>query len=142
VTPGTPSGAPTTQQETDKKSVQEDIIRRMVANMAESSDEPKKLPLGIQARNLLDIRKEMLRSNPFNPGDLVTQRFNAARYRWPTPKTEVALVTQVGAAGEFGERSDHTYGREDMIILCLVDGTWVEYSVESWRFDRYDGDIE
>lgn len=68
------------------KSVQEDIIRRMVANMAESSDEPKKLPLGIQARNLLDIRKEMLRSNPFSPGDLVTQRFNAARYRWPTTR--------------------------------------------------------
>jgi len=118
---------------------QEDIIRHMVARL-KGEESSSKQPLSIQARNLLDIREERLRFNPFKPGDLVMQRRNVARYRYPEPETEVAIVTNVGA--NFPDKSDDTYSESDMVVMCLASGQWVEFVVESWRFDRYDGEVD
>lgn len=123
--------------------MQEDIIRRMVANMGNGTDDAPKQPLSIQARNLKDMLTERERPNPFRIGDLIVQRKNASRYKWPEPGVELAMVTDVADPGSFfSSRSDHTHSAEDLIVLCLVEGQWVEFSVESWRFDRYEGEVD
>lgn len=125
------------------KDLSEAITRKMVAQFGDD-EAPAKRPLPMQARNLKDILSEAQRKNPFKERDLVVQRRNARRYKWPSEE-EVAIVSYVPPEGGTVRTSsaDATYNREDMVILCLVgDGTWIEFAVESWRFDRYEGEVD
>lgn len=128
------------------KGINEAIIRSMVGRLGEDEPESTMLrPLEIQARNCRDMLEEVMRPCPFRSGDLVVQRKNAMRYRWPS-SDEVAIVSHVAQPGEKlrdNHSQDNTFTRQDMLILCLAsDDTWVEYAVESWRFDRYEGEVD
>lgn len=129
------------------KSIEAEIIRSMVERMGDGADAPARLPTPIQARNLRDMLQEVLRPNPFKIGDLVVQRKNASRYRWPDDG-EVAIVTLIAGENEYvqdepGAQRDNTFTRQDMVVLCnITGGTWIEYPVESWRFDHYAGEVD
>ncbi len=125
------------------KGINEAIIRSMVGKLDNDDDASPRQPLPIQARNLKDMLTEKQRLNPFQVGDLVVQRKNASRYRWPEPGTEVAMVTEVADPYSFfPSKMDTTHNREDLIVMCLAEGQWVEFGVESWRFDRYEGEVD
>ncbi len=109
-------------------------------------DEPKAAPTqdkAIQARVLLDVLPDLEHPNPFAPGMLVEQRPNYGNYRFPA-QGHLAIVTRVypPLLKNCGEDLASPASREDMVILCLVQRRWVEYAVESWRFQAYAGPIE
>jgi hypothetical protein len=106
-----------------------------------NKDEAPARPLDVQARILTDLLPEVQRPNPFQVGDIVQQRRAYTRYKYPG--NNLSMVTEVLAqktrvAGGDGLPCE----RDDIVILTLVDDdTWVEYAVESWRFEKYEGDI-
>jgi hypothetical protein len=111
--------------------------------MEEDLPAPKSLP--IQARKLLDVLPCVLRSNPFQVGDLVQQIKGLAAYKYPGDG-EIAIITGI-MPPKRGPGEDNNHLREDIIALCLCRSTsgrsdWVEFSFESWRFEKYEGEIE
>lgn len=116
-------------------------------------DEDNEAPSGkmpadraMQARVLKDILPELQRPNPFKVGDLVVQRKAHKSYQYPRDR-DLAIVSHVVddplAGTPRASRPDRvTNEREDIVILCFAKSQWVEFAVESWRFDLYDGPVE
>lgn len=109
----------------------------------EESEPPKPalLEKSVQARVLLDLLPDVLRKNPFEVGQLLEARENYSHYRWPK-KGELAIVTALLEQTIRTPKDGNGIDREDIVILCLVHGRWVEYAVESWRFQPYAGPVE
>lgn len=107
-----------------------------------SSDTP--VDRAMQARVLRDILPDVHRPCPFQIGDLVEQIDSYRSYRFP-PKGAIAIVTQLFQVNPLEAHKERTRpgqsNREDMVILTMAEGTWVEFTVESWRFKAYDGDV-
>lgn len=118
-----------------------EAIRQMLLEHLGQGDEAPKSPVRpkpIQARVLLDILPDVLAINPYKVGDLVEQRPNTIMYNWPADG-HLAIVTHlITDAPRNGKR----FERDDMVILCNVDDKWLEFSVESWRFRKYEGAVE
>jgi hypothetical protein len=109
----------------------------------EPQESPKPLPM--QARVLTDMIDVIEAPCPFKVRDLVQQIPGFSAYRFPRDK-EVAIVTDVGPQPRDSDIDKHTY-RLDMRVLVLArfsDGRkeWREFTVESWRFKKYEGAIE
>ena len=100
----------------------------------------RKLDKPTQARVLRDMLPEVQRPCPFAPGDLVEQS-QYGSYRWPR-EGQLAIVSGLNPALARRRSEDGPIDREDMTILCDVEGRWVEFSVESWRFKPYEGPVE
>jgi hypothetical protein len=103
-------------------------------------DRTQKLDKPTQARVLKDMLPEVHRVCPFQVGDLVEQSQYGA-YRFPR-EGQLAIVSGLNPGIARRRRDDGPVDREDMTILCDVEGSWVEFSVESWRFKAYDGPVE
>lgn len=100
-------------------------------------------PLPVQARVLADMRAVIERKCPFAAGDLVQQIKAFSAYSHPT-ESELGLVTCVlepTLRPAAGRGDDRVSQREDMVILLLIHSKWVEFAVESWRFQKYEGPI-
>lgn len=124
-----------------------EALARQFMEQSEQSEQPStpKRPLPIQARVLGDMLEIVQRPNLFKVGDLVIQDPRRRKYRWPD-EGFLALVTGVVEAGALpatkGRGGDDVFNREDMIIMVEVDGKWIEFAVESWRFEKYTGPVE
>lgn len=124
-------------------------ILRMLASISEqdgNEDAPKGSPksLPLQARILRDMLPEVQAANPFKVGDLIEQRRECVTYKWPAPGT-LGIVSRILEPHEkrLRPKGEARYaGREDIVVLCSVDDTWVEFPYESWRFQLYEGEIE
>lgn len=93
-------------------------------------------PLPIQARVLKDVLAERQKPNPFAVGDLVQQRKEFYRYT-----IDFGIVSRIGAvAGEQRSGGD-SIEQTDIVVLVESRGQWVEFPVESWRFEKYTGEI-
>lgn len=123
-----------------------EMVKRIVREMAREANSqatpPKPKP--IQARVLKDMLFEVSRACPFKPGDLVEQVPAYSRYKWPADDC-LALVTDVGpfhVEADVGDPVDQS----DMRILVSSDTpdgrAWAQFNVESWRFRKYEGEIE
>lgn len=124
--------------------MKEAILRGIAEQLNDGGEEPKqpKRPLPLQARILKDVLPDLQRPNPFKVGDLVQQQRGQRCYKWPD-EDALAMVTEVYDPLPPNQRGKgNRCAREDMIIVCNVDGTWVEFAVESWRFDAYQGPVE
>ena len=122
-----------------------EMLRALAGALASHNDdsEDDKPPLKtrpMQARILLDMLGEIRRPNPFKAGDLVEQIKAYDAYRYPE-QGKLGMVTANFTQGEFKSNTKHNQ-REDMAILCEVDDRWVEFTVESWRFQKYKGPVE
>ncbi len=111
----------------------------------DESRAPRKplLPIEMQARVLSDLFAEMQRPCPFLPGDLVRQRKEFQYYRWPD-EGQIALVTELIAAPVVQAITDGSSPSErcDMVMLVQTpDSRWSRFRVESWRFEKYTGEI-
>jgi len=124
-----------------------DVVKVEERNSGES---PPKRDKALQARVLKDMQDAVTRKNPFVVGDLVEQIPAYNSYRFPDAGY-LALVVDVFEPLNIQQRvrrgrSEGPTAREDMVILCAVgDGEterWVEFSVESWRFQAYTGPVE
>lgn len=104
-------------------------------------------PRAMQARVLRDLLPEVQAKNPFEVGDLVEVIPAYSTYRWPV-EGDLAIVshvlTEADRAKARGIKNAHS--REDIVVLCLVhdegEERWIEFCVESWRFRKYEGDVE
>lgn len=103
-------------------------------------DRTQKLDKPTQARVLKDMLPEVHRACPFQVGDLVEQSQYGA-YRFPR-EGQLAIVSGLNHGLARRRSDDGPIDREDMTVLCDVEGRWVEFSVESWRFKAYDGPVE
>ena len=119
-------------------------LLRMLASAAEeqAKQTEAKRPAqtrAMQARVLIDLLPEVLAANPFKIGDLVEQKPTYSLYKWPA-EGAIAIVsaTDVVSRKDRGNR----FEREDIVVLCNVEDEWLEFAVESWRFQKYDGPIE
>lgn len=97
----------------------------------------------MQARVLTDMVPIVNRPCPFAVGDVVRTIKGYGVYIHISHK-KMAVVTKV-LPDTSGKLSDRKYGspveREDMVVLALVDGRWTEFTVDSWRFEKYDGPV-
>lgn len=114
------------------------MVAQMMGKMREGEGDEVKPPLRskeVQAMDLRDVLRSVQRPCPFQVGDLVEQDSTVRGYRYPGDGV-VAIVTQVGGLNVRAQSTDGPYRREDIVILCLVDGRWMEFAVESWRFKK------
>lgn len=78
---------------------------------------------------------------PFQVGDMVTQRTEYTRYRWPTDG-QLAIVSELWPTNTFKPGDNGLAAeRADMIILVYAKDEWAQFGVESWRFAKYNGDV-
>lgn len=129
----------------NKEQIGQMIAESLAQKMNGHADEEKpRQSLDIQARVLADMVPEINRPNPFKVGDLVKQKGGGTAYRWPA-KDQLAIVTHVWTGDEAKlqrPRPNKPFSREDIVILVLADGDrWCEYSAESWRFEKYEGEV-
>lgn len=104
-------------------------------------------PIEIVARVLLDIMPETMTANPFKVGDLVQQKAHLDIYKFPaaprgTNAGGVAVVLAV-----FEPTRDHAhdltdYQMNDMVIGTVAPGgSFRRFEVESFRFQKYEGEV-
>ena len=117
------------------KMIAEAMVRDILDQKKEA--EAPKRPIAVQARVMKDMLPIVTRPCPFQVGDLITQIKTFEKYQLP----DVVLVTEVGPQPR--GRADNAVERLDIKILTTCSGGehWTEYAVESWRFDKYTGEI-
>ena len=116
------------------------VIARMIADgLREAHDRAEKPKAkDVQARVLIDLLAVVTQPNPFKVGDMVEQIPAFQRYTFPSDG-KLAIVSGIGL--EPDKESDGSVTRTDMRILLQADATWVEFTVESWRFQKYEGSV-
>lgn len=122
-------------------SAKADVLRMLAELSGNDGDKPKatKRSKPLQARVLRDMLPDVNAKNPFQVGDLVEQKPNSGMYNWPEDG-EIAIVTSLlNAPPKAGNKR---FERDDIVIMCNVEDKWVEFSVESWRFRKYEGNVE
>jgi len=127
------------------------LFERMMANNESDEDSgaaTSTRPLDVQARVLLDMLPTLKRPNPFKVGDLVVQRKGCAIYKWPQPGC-LGIVTEAMTPDATSKivqqgRDGGIMERVDMVVMCVAQGdgveAWLEFAVDSWRFDMWEGD--
>lgn len=95
-------------------------------------------PLDVQARVLLDRFPDIVGPCPFQPGELVSLRPGDRKLR----KIPVAVVTRRLEPPKHGNPGDLSYEAPNMAIaLIMENGALGEIAVESFRFEKYRGEI-
>lgn len=118
-------------------------IRRKARERDVDDDDKVVMPPDIQARVLSDMVPIVNRPCPFKVGDVVRTIKGYSTYIHIS-HTKMAVVTQL-LPDISGKLLDRKFGapieREDMVVLALVDDRWTEFTVDSWRFEKYEGPV-
>ena len=100
----------------------------------------------ILARVMVDMLPIVTRPNPFKVGDVVQLQPERSIYKYPTEKAHrMGIVSRVFPPKEL-EGLEHTsnlnaWHANDICILTNPDDGWIELIVDSWRFEKYTGEI-
>ena len=123
------------------KDMKEALARQLMASMVDTHDDGRpKAPqrtMPMQARVLTDLLPEIIKPNPFRVGDLVTQSTAYTQYNWPQDGA-VAIVSAVVELPtvRIDSKGRNRFDREDMVVLCNVDGKWIEIYPVDTAFDQ------
>lgn len=112
--------------------------------IADDGPAKPKIDPDIRARVMSDMLPLLNRVNPFKVGDVVQLQKGRSVYKFPDEATHyMGIVTQIlDKQPEFTNVSKAAaWHRNDMVILAEAEGDWVELIVDSWRFEKYDGEI-
>ena len=114
-------------------------MKRAVQEAASVDVARKPRDTDVQIADLRAMLQEILSPPKFKIGDLVIQRRDSSRYNVPK-EGEIAIVSKILTEPLPARPADGTpYTREDMVILAYAEDTWVEFSVESFRFTLFEG---
>lgn len=119
------------------------LLRAMIAAEKEKNGgaAPPSVAVDVQARKLVDVLADVSKPCPFKVGDLVKQRPEYERYRWPLGE-DLAIVVKVLDAPLIMGDSSEALTVADVIVLLLTDaGTWAQFYSESWRYAKYEGEV-
>lgn len=125
-----------------------DAMRALASMMASADDDDDddapptvRLPKDVQARVLTDMVDVVNRPCPFKIGDIIEQRTEFSQYRYPGK--QLAVVTGFIKSPVYKGKDDDSRPvcRNDIIVLCRAHDSWVEFQMESWRFQKYEGEI-
>jgi hypothetical protein len=114
---------------------------------SDDDDRPSrnKLSPEMTARVLKDMNDIAVRPNPFQVGDIVQIQKERNIYKLPGKReNHLAVVCEVFEInrGYPPRTADaNAYCTNDMAILVQADVGWVQLLVDSWRFEKYDGEI-
>lgn len=122
-----------------------EVLEQMLA--ASKASAPTR-PKPIQARVLKDMIEAVRRPNPFGIGDLVEQVEAFQAYNMPVVGKTIGVVT--GLVAELSPEARRAIADDNICnprvdILVLVgtsNDRWLEVACESWRFKRYEGEVE
>lgn len=93
----------------------------------------------LEARVVLDLVPVVTRNCPFKVGDLLVQEKAYSTYTFNRRPVVVTHVFEDALIGRTVETNDM---RNDILILVrMPTGNLQEFAVQSWRFEKYTGQI-
>lgn len=118
------------------------LLRAMIAAEKEKNGgAAAPVAVDVQARKLVDVLADVSKPCPFKAGDLVKQRREYERYRWPLGDDLAIVVKVLEAPLIMGDSSEALTVADVIVLLLTDDGTWAQFYSESWRYAKYEGVI-